>query len=69
MSDSQSSHGTARLMDGAALARHLVEDAATRVTAITARTGRTPCLTTLLVGDDPASATYVGMMRNRCNQA
>ncbi|WDZ87954.1 bifunctional 5,10-methylenetetrahydrofolate dehydrogenase/5,10-methenyltetrahydrofolate cyclohydrolase [Micromonospora cathayae] len=33
------------------------------------RTGTTPCLATVLVGDDPASVTYVRMKRNRCAQA
>ncbi|MFB9544848.1 bifunctional 5,10-methylenetetrahydrofolate dehydrogenase/5,10-methenyltetrahydrofolate cyclohydrolase [Micromonospora sagamiensis] len=33
------------------------------------RTGTAPCLATVLVGEDPASVTYVRMKRNRCEQA
>lgn len=32
-------------------------------------TGRKPCLATVLVGDDPASHTYVRMKANRCRTA
>lgn len=60
---------TARLMDGSALARRIVEQAAERAAALTRQTGRTPCLATVLVGDDPASATYVRMKRARCEKA
>lgn len=30
--------------------------------------GRKPCLATVLIGDDPASATYVRMKRKRCER-
>ncbi|GAA2606864.1 bifunctional 5,10-methylenetetrahydrofolate dehydrogenase/5,10-methenyltetrahydrofolate cyclohydrolase [Streptomyces tubercidicus] len=59
----------ARLMDGSALARTLVEQAARRAADLTERTGTAPCLATVLVGDDPASVTYVRMKRNRCAKA
>ncbi|GFE18885.1 bifunctional protein FolD [Streptomyces glebosus] len=59
----------ARLMDGSALARGLVEQAARRGADLTERTGTAPCLATVLVGDDPASVTYVRMKRNRCAKA
>ncbi|MFF3544038.1 bifunctional 5,10-methylenetetrahydrofolate dehydrogenase/5,10-methenyltetrahydrofolate cyclohydrolase [Streptomyces platensis] len=59
----------ARLMDGSALARSLVEQAARRAADLTERTGTAPCLATVLVGDDPASVTYVRMKRNRCAKA
>ncbi|MGW3013464.1 bifunctional 5,10-methylenetetrahydrofolate dehydrogenase/5,10-methenyltetrahydrofolate cyclohydrolase [Streptomyces sp. NPDC001219] len=59
----------ARLMDGRALARDLVGQAARRAAELTGRTGTAPCLATVLVGDDPASVTYVRMKRNRCAQA
>ncbi|MFD4576274.1 bifunctional 5,10-methylenetetrahydrofolate dehydrogenase/5,10-methenyltetrahydrofolate cyclohydrolase [Streptomyces sp. NPDC058417] len=59
----------ARLMDGTALARRSTERTAARAAALTARTGVTPCLATVLVGEDPASATYVRMKRNRCRAA
>ena len=60
---------TARLMDGAALARRIVEDTAAAAEALTRRTGTQPCLATVLVGEDPASVTYVRMKRARCEKA
>ncbi|MGG2464686.1 bifunctional 5,10-methylenetetrahydrofolate dehydrogenase/5,10-methenyltetrahydrofolate cyclohydrolase [Streptomyces sp. RGM 3693] len=66
---SQTTSPTARLMDGSALARHMVQEAAERAAALTARTGQAPCLATVLVGEDPASVTYVRMKRNRCAKA
>ncbi|MFJ6527548.1 bifunctional 5,10-methylenetetrahydrofolate dehydrogenase/5,10-methenyltetrahydrofolate cyclohydrolase [Streptomyces longwoodensis] len=59
----------ARLMDGTALARRIVEETAQRSADLTARTGTTPCLATVLVGEDPASVTYVRMKQNRCRIA
>lgn len=66
---SQTTSPTARLMDGSALARRLGEETAERAAALTARTGQAPCLATVLVGEDPASVTYVRMKRNRCAKA
>src|SRR4051794_5277660 len=60
---------TTRLMDGAGLARRLVEDTAAAAAAVKEQTGTVPCLATVLVGDDPASATYVRMKRARCEKA
>ncbi|GII27473.1 bifunctional 5,10-methylenetetrahydrofolate dehydrogenase/5,10-methenyltetrahydrofolate cyclohydrolase [Planotetraspora mira] len=57
---------TARLMDGAGLARHVLDHTAAMSSAIAHRTGKAPCLATVLVGEDPASATYVRMKRARC---
>ncbi|MFQ6142504.1 bifunctional 5,10-methylenetetrahydrofolate dehydrogenase/5,10-methenyltetrahydrofolate cyclohydrolase [Streptomyces seoulensis] len=59
----------ARLMDGAALARRIVERTAQRAAELTGRTGAAPCLATVLVGADPASVTYVRMKQNRCRTA
>lgn len=59
----------ARLMDGTALARRVVEGAARKAAELTRRTGNPPCLATVLVGGDPASVTYVRMKRNRCRTA
>jgi len=59
----------ARLMDGAQLARELVEQTAERAAAFEQRTGTRPCLATVLVGDDPASVTYVRMKQNRSAKA
>ncbi|MEU3841360.1 bifunctional 5,10-methylenetetrahydrofolate dehydrogenase/5,10-methenyltetrahydrofolate cyclohydrolase [Streptomyces sp. NPDC028635] len=59
----------ARLMDGTALARRTVEETAKRAADVTGRTGTAPCLATVLVGEDPASVTYVRMKQNRCRKA
>src|SRR3954469_5717854 len=63
------SQNTARLMDGAALARRIVESTTARAAKVTRETGTAPCLATVLVGDDPASVTYVRMKRARCEKA
>ncbi|MFF4309075.1 bifunctional 5,10-methylenetetrahydrofolate dehydrogenase/5,10-methenyltetrahydrofolate cyclohydrolase [Streptomyces sp. NPDC001507] len=59
----------ARLMDGTAVARRIVEETAQQAADLTARTGVTPCLATVLVGEDPASVTYVRMKQNRSRKA
>ncbi len=59
----------ARMMEGTELARTIVARSAEQAAAFTKRTGRKPCLATVLVGEDPASVTYVRMKRNRCEQA
>ncbi len=56
------------LLDGKALSRQLEAELAERVSAIIEETGRTPILATILVGDDPASATYVRMKGNACKR-
>jgi methylenetetrahydrofolate dehydrogenase (NADP+)/methenyltetrahydrofolate cyclohydrolase len=50
---------TATIIDGKAIAARVREEVAEGVRAFNARTGRTPGLATVLVGDDPASAIYV----------
>ncbi|NUP49099.1 MAG: bifunctional 5,10-methylenetetrahydrofolate dehydrogenase/5,10-methenyltetrahydrofolate cyclohydrolase [Catenulispora sp.] len=57
------------LMDGTAVSRRIVEQAAADAAALTAETGVTPCLATVLVGADPASVTYVRMKQNRSAKA
>jgi len=59
----------ATLMDGKSLAARVLEQAAARVEKIHSATGITPALATVLVGDDPGSATYVRMKRKRCETA
>jgi len=54
-----------RLMDGTAVARAVLEDIAVRAEAFIQAAGTRPCLATVLVGDDPASVTYVRMKRNQ----
>ena len=60
--------GSATVLDGKALAKQIEQQLSTRVDAIKAKTGRTPSLATILVGDDPASATYVRMKGNACKR-
>ncbi len=57
---------SAIVLDGKALASKIEADLAARVAAIKARSGRTPILATILVGADPASATYVKMKGTAC---
>lgn len=56
---------TADLMDGAALAREILGQVAKRAADLTSATGVTPCLATVIAGEDPASVTYVRMKQNR----
>ncbi|MSR11314.1 MAG: bifunctional methylenetetrahydrofolate dehydrogenase/methenyltetrahydrofolate cyclohydrolase FolD [Gammaproteobacteria bacterium] len=58
---------TAIVMDGKSLAQKTEKELAERVASLKqARHGATPILATILVGDDPASATYVKMKGNAC---
>ena len=60
---------TATILDGKALAKQMEVDLAVRVQRIKETTnGRPPILATILVGDDPASATYVRMKGNACQR-
>jgi methylenetetrahydrofolate dehydrogenase (NADP+)/methenyltetrahydrofolate cyclohydrolase len=59
---------TPLVLDGSALAKAAEGEIAERVATLVARTGRTPILATILVGDDPASATYVRMKGNACRR-
>jgi methylenetetrahydrofolate dehydrogenase (NADP+) / methenyltetrahydrofolate cyclohydrolase len=57
------------VLDGKALAQQLETELAARVAKIREKTGGTaPILATILVGDDPASATYVKMKGNACRR-
>jgi methylenetetrahydrofolate dehydrogenase (NADP+)/methenyltetrahydrofolate cyclohydrolase len=60
---------TAELMIGTDLAAEMVAKAADRAKTLLEKTGVQPCLATVLVGDDPASATYVRMKQNRSKKA
>ena len=60
---------TATILDGKHVAQLTEAARAERVTSIKSRSdGRTPVLATILVGDDPASATYVKMKSNACQR-
>ncbi len=50
----------AQIIDGKAVAARTRAEVAEEVAAFTAEHGRAPGLATILVGDDPASAVYVG---------
>jgi methylenetetrahydrofolate dehydrogenase (NADP+)/methenyltetrahydrofolate cyclohydrolase len=54
-----------RVVDGAALAQRVTSEVAERVRALQLR-GITPGLSVVLVGDDPASAVYVGSKERTC---
>ncbi|MEI8412023.1 MULTISPECIES: bifunctional 5,10-methylenetetrahydrofolate dehydrogenase/5,10-methenyltetrahydrofolate cyclohydrolase [unclassified Kribbella] len=58
-----------KLMIGTDLAAEMVAKAAARARDLQEKTGVQPCLATVLVGDDPASATYVRMKQNRSKKA
>lgn len=57
---------TAQIMDGTSVAQALLDATAVGAEEFEDREGRKPCLATVLVGDDPASHTYVRMKRARC---
>jgi methylenetetrahydrofolate dehydrogenase (NADP+) / methenyltetrahydrofolate cyclohydrolase len=57
----------ALVLDGKTLSREIEADLTRRVAALKARSnGVSPILATILVGDDPASHTYVRMKGNAC---
>lgn len=56
-------------MSGTEVSREIVDRAAKRAADFLRETGRKPCLATVLVGEDPASVTYVRMKQNRCAKA
>jgi methylenetetrahydrofolate dehydrogenase (NADP+)/methenyltetrahydrofolate cyclohydrolase len=57
------------VLDGKALSNQLEGELALRTAALRDRTGhRAAVLATILVGDDPASATYVKMKGNACRR-
>ena len=60
---------SALVLDGKALAHKTEEELSARVAALKEKSGgQTPILATILVGDDPASATYVKMKGNACRR-
>ncbi len=56
----------AQIIDGKAVAAAVRAEVRAEVDAFRARFGRAPGLATVLVGDDPASATYVRNKRKAC---
>jgi methylenetetrahydrofolate dehydrogenase (NADP+) / methenyltetrahydrofolate cyclohydrolase len=57
---------SASIIDGKAVAAEVRADVAQQVAAFREQTGRVPGLATVLVGDDPASAVYVGGKQRAC---
>lgn len=57
------------VLDGKALSKQIEASLAERVTKLKEKAGgRPPILATILVGEDPASATYVKMKGNACSR-
>lgn len=57
------------VLDGKALSKQIEASLVSRVDKVKTRSGgRAPILATILVGEDPASATYVKMKGNACNR-
>lgn len=60
---------SALVLDGKALAAQWEQQLSERVAALSEKSGgKTPILATILVGADPASATYVKMKGNACRR-
>ena len=55
-----------KILDGKRIAHQILEGTAQKVACFKREKRITPCLATVLVGSDPASATYVKMKRKRC---
>jgi methylenetetrahydrofolate dehydrogenase (NADP+)/methenyltetrahydrofolate cyclohydrolase len=57
---------SATIIDGKAIAARVRGEVAREVQAFTSETGQAPGLATVLVGEDPASAVYVGGKQRAC---
>jgi methylenetetrahydrofolate dehydrogenase (NADP+)/methenyltetrahydrofolate cyclohydrolase len=57
---------TANIIDGKSIAADIQEEVKTAVEAMQAKHNYVPGLATVLVGENPASATYVRMKQKRC---
>ncbi|MFZ3589273.1 bifunctional 5,10-methylenetetrahydrofolate dehydrogenase/5,10-methenyltetrahydrofolate cyclohydrolase [Bacillus sp. DJP31] len=58
---------TTFILDGIEVSEHIKKNLHDRVMKLK-ENGITPCLATILVGDDPSSATYVRMKGNTCEK-
>lgn len=56
------------ILDGKALSKRIKAELTEQTAAFTAETGIVPCLATVLVGEDPASAVYVRSKRRSCKK-
>ncbi len=59
---------SATIIDGKAIAARIRADVAREVELFERKVGRAPGLATVLVGEDPASAVYVGGKQRACNE-
>ncbi len=57
-----------QILDGKALSKKIETRIASEVTTLRKATGRVPGLAVILVGQDPASAAYVGMKKKACDR-
>jgi len=60
---------TARILDGKAIAMQIRSEIAAEVISLGQKSGVTPCLAAVLVGDDPASQVYVRNKEIACEKA
>jgi methylenetetrahydrofolate dehydrogenase (NADP+) / methenyltetrahydrofolate cyclohydrolase len=60
---------SASILDGKALATQIRAEIAAQAAEFTAKTGVTPCLVAVLVGNDPASEVYVRNKQKACQNA
>jgi len=60
---------SARVIDGKRIAAAIREEVRQRVLALQSKTGKVPGLAAVLVGDDPASASYVRSKTKACQEA
>ena len=56
------------ILDGKSLAKENEEKLKDEVDVLRKKYNKVPCLATILVGDDPASVTYVRMKENACKR-
>ena len=57
-----------QILDGKALAQKIEKNVASEVVQLKEKTGRTPGLAVILVGQDPASQAYVSMKKKACDR-
>ncbi len=60
---------TAAILNGRALSEQIRAEIAVEVAEFTAKTGVTPCLAAVLVGEDPGSQVYVRNKQKACEKA
>ena len=66
--ESAKTKGGQLILSGKALASIIEAELKARVAAIIEKTGRTPALATIIVGENPASVTYVRMKGRACER-